>query len=86
MDVKDTVDLGSGHFIEFGNSTWDASQESVRNRYSTSTGGFNRFSSSEIPLDDIEEIVTETAKRDKLEKNEIVRIIKELLNSLERLH
>lgn len=86
MNVKDTVELGSGHFIEFGYSTWDPSQESVRNRYSTSTGGFNRFGSSEIPLDDIEGIVIETAKRDKLEKNEIVRIIKELLNSLERLH
>lgn len=84
MNVKDKVDLGNDHFIEFGDSTWDKEEESVRNRYPTSTGGFSPRSSSEIALHDIEPIVIETARRNKLPKDTIMRIIRELMNSLER--
>ncbi len=84
MNVKDSVDLGEGHLIEFGYSTWDDSEESVRNRYPTITGGFNPRSSSEIPLHDVEPIVIEIARRDKLPKDAITRIMRELMNSLER--
>ena len=75
MNVKKTIDLGSGHKIEFGTATWDDDSNSVRNRYPTSTGGFSPRSSSEIPIEDVAIIVIESIKNGYLSQQEILAII-----------
>jgi len=84
MNVYDTVNLGEGHLIEFGSSTWDPKSTSVRNRYLTSSGGFSPHSSSEIPLEDFEPIGVEIANRDLLNPGTCARIIQALANSVAR--
>lgn len=84
MDVTDEVDLGNGHKIEFGRSSWDPSAESIRNRYPTSSGGFSPHSSSELPIEDLAPLVMEAARRDKIDKKAAAQIIRELATSIER--
>ena len=84
MDVHDTVDLGEGHLIEFGQATWDAAQTSVRNRYPTSTGGFSPRSSSEIPITDIVPVAVETLRRDLLDIQQTMQILQAAVHSLHR--
>ena len=49
MKVKDEVQISKNHSIEWGESTWDANNYSIRNRFDTATGKFNQAGSSEIP-------------------------------------
>ena len=84
MQVTKTKDLGHGHKIELGKATWDGTQMSVRNRYPTSTGGFSPRSSSELPLDDVAEIVTVVAEEDLFSPSELVEMISTLSASLKR--
>lgn len=84
MRVRESVDLGNGHLIEIGAATWDENTTSVRNRYPTSTGGFNPRSSSEIPLDDIEYLVVAVGERDLLDVPTCARIISILSASVAR--
>jgi hypothetical protein len=76
MEVKKTINLGSGHKIELGNATWDKNKKSVRNRYPTAKGGFSPRSSSELPIEDIELLVTSCIENDYLEKSMIQTIRK----------
>jgi hypothetical protein len=78
MQVKEKVDLGDGHFIEFGSSTWDETQESIRNRYPTSTGGFSPHSSSEMPLGDLEELILASARHGWIDVATMKRIMEAL--------
>lgn len=84
MQVTKTVDLGNGHKIEIGKSTWDENSVSVRNRYPTATGGFNVRGSSELPIYDIEEIVYVLADENLLPPNKLVDLIDALFESLKR--
>jgi hypothetical protein len=83
MNVLDRVSLEEGHQIEFGKSTWNPEVKSIRNRYPTSNGGFSPHSSSEIPLGDLELIVTTSAKRGWIDVATITRIAVELQATLE---
>ena len=84
MNVRETVNLGNGHRIEIGDATWNETQTSVRNRYPTANGGFSPRSSSELPLEDIEIIVTTVAQKDLLDISACARIIEALSASLVR--
>lgn len=84
MQVVKTKDLGDGHKIEIGKATWDEDQTSVRNRYPTATGGFSPRSSSEIPLDDVSEILTMVTDEDLIAPPELVNLIVSLSESLKR--
>lgn len=84
MNVQESEDLGNGHFIEFGQSSWDENTFSIRNRYPTSTGGFSPHSSSEIPIHDLSILVREAARRDILTRQEMINMIQELADSLDR--
>ena len=84
MDVEDVVDLGDGHSIEFGRATWNTEAQSVRNRYETRSGGFSPHSSSEFPVEDVEPIAIETARRDLLSPNSAAVIIQALAESIVR--
>ena len=84
MKVIKTKDLGNGHKIEIGNATWDSDDISVRNRYHTSNGGFSPRSSSEIPLNDVSEIIKTTVGEDLIDDKELVNMIIAISESLKR--
>jgi len=84
MKVTKTKDLGGGHLIEVGASTWDEKQMSIRNRYSTVNGGFSPRSPSEIPLDDISELMVVAADEDLICAEELARIMCAVSASLKR--
>jgi hypothetical protein len=75
MQVQDEIDLGDGHRIEFGHSTWNPDEISVRNRYPTSTGGFSPRSSSELPIGDVALLAIETLKRGFISKHDAAALI-----------
>lgn len=85
MQVSDKKDLGNGHFIEIGDATWNPNATSVRNRYPTATGGFSPRSSSEIPLGDLEPIISMVADHDLLPPDAAAKIIESLAASIRRL-
>ena len=74
MKVEKTIDLGDGHKLEFGKSTWDKDTKSVRNRYPTANGGFSPRSSSEIPIHDVEIITIQSIENNYLNSDTIVNI------------
>lgn len=84
MDVTKTKHLGNGHSIEIGKATWDNTEVSIRNRYPTSTGGFSPRSSSELPIDDVGELVTVVADEDLYPPKRLAELIKILAESIER--
>jgi len=84
MKVTDTVRIDERHSIEFGRATWNDTDLSVRDRWTTSTGGFSPRSSSELPLGSIPDIIIETAKRDLLDVQTTARIIEALAASIAR--
>ena len=84
MEVRTTKDLGDGHLIEVGNATWDGNETSIRNRYPTSTGGFSPRSSSEIPLEDVSEILTVAVDENLLRPAVLVDLMVLISGSLKR--
>lgn len=84
MKVEKTKDLGGGHLVESGRATWDESQTSIRNRYPTKNGGFNPRNSSEIPLDDISELIVFAAEQDLLSAKELSEVLCATSSSLSR--
>ncbi len=84
MDVTKTKRLGNGHSIEIGKATWDNTEVSIRNRYPTSTGGFSPRSSSELPIDDVGELVTVVADEDIYPPKRLAELIKILAESIKR--
>jgi hypothetical protein len=82
--ITTTPAPGNGHRIEFGRSTWNLDEWSVRNRYPTRNGGFSPRSSSEIPLRDIQLIVAALAEQDRIEPQALVAMIEVLAASLAR--
>jgi len=84
MNVLEVVMIDEMHTIEFGNSTWNPEEMSVRNRFSTNRGNFSPHSSSEISFGDLELIMVEIARRDFLPINCTARIIQVLADSISR--
>ena len=84
MQVQHIVNLGEGHSIEFGQATWNSEAMSIRNRYTTSNGGFSPHSSSELPIEDVSLIVLETLRRDLFSIAETMDIAQGALESIRR--
>lgn len=84
MDVEHDKDLGGGHRIEIGNSTWDNGERSVRDRWPTVTGGFNPRSSSEVPMKSLVPMLEFVAEHDELSIVECASIIEALAASIRR--
>ena len=84
MKVEDSEHISEGYSIEWGQSSWNENDRSIRNRYKTSSGGFSPRSSSEMPIGDLEHLVVESAKRDYLEPEVAARMIEALAGSLGR--
>ena len=87
MNVQQTLDLGEGHLIEIGQSTWDPENaRSIRDRWPTSTGGFSPHSSSEVPIASLLPMLTFAAEHDELSTAECAEIIAALAASISRQH
>jgi len=84
MKVKKTKDLGGGHLVEVGSSTWDEYQTSIRNRYQISKGGLSNRGLSEISLDDVFELMIVAADEDLLEAKKLAKILSAVSASLQR--
>jgi hypothetical protein len=85
MEVHHRVLLEPGHSIELGQSSWDETEESVRNRYTTASGGFSPRQSSELPIRDVKPIVGFLANQDKFSRADCLEIIEQMVASLKRL-
>jgi hypothetical protein len=57
MQVVYSEEIGPNHSIEIGWSTWNPEEVSIRNRYDSSDGHFSNTASSEIPLNDLSNLV-----------------------------
>jgi hypothetical protein len=84
MKVQQVRDLGNGHSIEIGISTWSDGERSIRDRYATSTGGFSPRSSSEVPMDDLVPMLEFAAQHDELSVAQCARTIAALSMSIQR--
>lgn len=83
MNVKDKFNNINGHSIEWGESTWDASDFSIRNRYdNTTTGKFNKAGSGEIPWEDFKLMIKQSILKGKLNNTEIAEILTDIAKSL----
>ena len=83
MKAEHTRELSKGHSIEIGVSTWDDKERSIRSRYANATGGFST-GSPEVPMHDIEPMVTFAAEHDELSPADCTRIIVALAESIRR--
>ena len=84
MKANDEIDLGNGHIVQIGSSTWNDQHRSVRNRYPTATGGFNVRASGELPIVDILPVVQIVARNDEFSISQCVTIIEFLSASIRR--
>ena len=85
MDVEQTKDLGEGHRIEIGRSTWqNGAERSVRDRWPTATGGFSPRSSSEVPMKSLAPMICFVAEHNELTVAECAAIIEALAASISR--
>lgn len=83
MDVEDRIEISDKHSIEWGTATWSDTDKSIRNRYDTESG-FSPRNSSELPFEDLERLVVESAKRDYISPDMAARMIRELAASISR--
>lgn len=85
MNVHETTAIQGNHCIEWGDSTWDENEKSIRNRYNTATGQFNYRGSGEIPWDDFKMMIQESIKRGKFTNVELSDILNEISNHLKTI-
>jgi hypothetical protein len=88
MNVQHTSpNLGGGHIIEIGESTWDPQNaRSIRDRWPTATGGFSPHSSSEVPMTSLVPMLSFAAQHDELSAAQCADIIAHLAASIKRQH
>lgn len=83
MNVKDKFNNGNGHSLEWGESTWDPKDFSIRNRYdNTTTGKFNKAGSGEIPWEDFKLMIKQSILKGKLNNSEIAEILTDIAKTL----
>jgi hypothetical protein len=63
MEPVFTEAIDERHSIEIGWSTWNPEAVSIRNRYNQENGRFDPKSSSEIPIDDLPDLVRVALER-----------------------
>ena len=82
MDVKDKLTINDNHSLEWGKSTWNPANLSIRNRYNTEEGKFNHAGSSEIPWGDFNLMIIESLKRNKFSKDEVSNLLKSIAETI----
>jgi hypothetical protein len=63
MNVSDKLVIDNNHSIEWGDATWDEDDFSIRNRFDSDEGRFNKAGSSEIPWADFNQMILESIRR-----------------------
>lgn len=87
MNVQHAKQVSAGHSIELGESTWDPQgARSIRDRWTTNSGGFSPRSSSEVPIASLLPMLTFAANHDELIAAECAEIIAALADSIKRQH
>jgi hypothetical protein len=87
MNVQYVSNVGSGHSIELGESTWDPQgARSIRDRWTTQAGGFSPRSSSKVPIASLVPMLSFAAQHDELTASDCSTIIYELAQSIKRQH
>jgi hypothetical protein len=81
MNIKASKKLTDKHFVEWGDSTWDEDDFSIRNRKNRDDGGFNHSASSEIPWYDFIEMIHSSIEKEQFSKNELRDIIQKIINT-----
>ena len=71
MKIKDKFEIDASHSIEWGDATWNNEDFSIRNRFQTEGGKFNKAGSSEIPWDDFKKMIKESIKRNHFSNAEL---------------
>ena len=79
MKTSKKIQISENHQIEIGISTWDTTQQSIRNRYNLSNGRIDPRSSSEIPRNDLRRLFIESIRNNLLEPLEQIEILEELI-------
>ena len=78
MQVLGSKKIDNGYSIEWGNSTWDARERSIRNRYEP----FSPHSSSELPIGDLEHLIVAACEWKLLSRETIIVMLKSLVDTL----
>ena len=63
MQVVHREEIGPNHSIEIGWSTWNQQEISIRNRYDSPDGHFSNTASSEIPINDLPDLLRVALQR-----------------------
>ena len=85
MDVKEKTPVVNNHSIEWGDATWDSNEKSIRNRYNTSEGKFNKAGSGEIPWEDFKLMISESIQRGHFSNKELSDILKDISEKLKTM-
>jgi len=85
MDVKDKFSTSNFHSVEWGEATWNDKEKSVRNRYDTVQGKFNKAGSSEIPWKDFKIIIRESISRNHFDNKELGEFLDEISTKLKKI-
>ncbi|CAM3540262.1 hypothetical protein [Aequorivita lipolytica] len=85
MKPKDKKPLSSNHSLEWGESTWDSTEFSIRNRYEKASGGYNQAGSSELPWDDFKIMLKESILRNHFSNIELGEIMDDISAKLKTL-
>lgn len=92
MIVKDQITYPehSKYAIEWGGATWtenlpeEQQDKSIRNRYETESGKFNKSGSSEIPWNDFQRMIIESIRRNHFSKDELAVIVNEIADYIKK--
>ncbi len=85
MKTEKVMKIDERHSIEWGKSTWDENEYSIRNRFNTEEGRFNKIASSEIPWFDFNLMILESIKRNRFSKEEICEISNQITEYFKKL-
>ena len=85
MNVTESTPKVGLHSIEWGDGSWPGGSRSIRNRYDTASGRFNKAASGEIPWDNFKQMISESIQRGQLSNAELADIMKEISDKLRTL-
>lgn len=87
VEEEKTIKIDDEHSIEFGFSSWNSNERSIRRRKQNINGVFSPNGSSEIPINgfiDISFLICECLKEDLLDNQNIKTLYNELQLSATR--
>ena len=86
MDVTETITINEDHSIEFGNSSYEAGEPTIRRRYDPN-GKFSPHGSSEISINgflNITDMYVMCLERDLIDPAAMSRVLNAIIESARR--